>query len=95
MKSKEKIGGKILKSIFEDNGENKRGKTILLTTGGKKLSVSLSIKVNKPRFTHEHLRRLQVIKGDSDRGVKKVTQAIRHVFGRTSIEPGYSDSLTE
>ena len=95
LKSKEKIGSAILKGIFEDKGGNKRGGTVLLATGGKKLPVTLSVKVNRPRFSQENLRRLQVLKGDSDRGIKKVAQAVRHVFGRNSVEPGFAASLTE
>ena len=67
----------------------------LLFSGGQKLSVSLNMKVNKPQFTHENLQRLQVLKSDSDRGIKKVAQAIRHVFGRNSVEAGLSQKLTE
>ena len=75
LKSKEKIGGKVIKGIFDDKNVSRRGGTVLLTTGGAaKLPVSLSIKVNKVRFSHENLRKLQVIKGQSDRGVKKTAQ---------------------
>lgn len=95
LKSKEKIGGKVLKSLFEDKDKTARGGTVLLATGGKKLPVTLSLKLNKARFTHENLRRLQVVKGDSDRGIKKIALAIRHVFGQSSVEPGFADSLTE
>ena len=31
----------------------------------------------------------------SDRAIKKTAQAIRHVLGRTSVEPGFPDSLTD
>ena len=67
---------------------------MLLATGGKKLPVTLSLRFNKPRFSHEHLRRLQVIKGDSDRAIKKIAQAVRHIFGRKSVEPGFASTLT-
>ena len=95
MKSKEKIGGNVLKNIFEDKVVSARGGTVLLSTGGRKLPVTLSLKLNKPRFSHENLRRLQVIKGDSDRGIKKFAQAIRHAFGRKSVEPHFRESLIE
>ena len=94
LKSKEKIGGKVLKTIFEEKDVSSRGGTVLLATGGKKLPVTLSLRFNKPRFSHEHLRRLQVIKGDSDRGIKKIAQAVRHIFGRKSFEPGFASTLT-
>ena len=80
LKSKEKLGGKILKNIFEEKGVTPRGGTVLLSTGGRKMPVSLRIKVNKARFSHENLRRLQVVKWDSDRGIKKIVQAIRSTF---------------
>ena len=67
----------------------------MLSTGEFKLHVTLSLKLNKPRFSHENLRRLQVVKGDSDRGIKMFAQAIRHTFGRKSVEPGFGESLTE
>ena len=57
--------------------------------------MTLSLKLNKPRFSHENLRRLQVAKGDSDRGIKKFAMAIRHVFGFKSVEPGLAGSLTK
>lgn len=95
LKSKEKIGGKVLKNIFDEKVVSARGGTVLLSTGGRKLPVTLSLKLNKPRFTHSNLRRLQVIKGDSDRGIKKFAQAIRHTFGRQSVEPGFAEILTQ
>ena len=95
MKSKEKIGSKVLKTIFDDKGLSKRGGTVLLSTGGQKLPVSISIKVNKVRFSHENLKRLQVVQGISDRGIKKTAQAIRHIVGHGSVQPGFADSLTE
>ena len=91
LKSKEKIGGKIVKNIFDDKGVSQAGGTVLLCTGGKKLPLSLRIKVNKIRFTHENLKRLQVIRSSSDRGIKATAQAIRHVMGWKSIELGFSD----
>ena len=94
-KSKERLVSATIKSIFDDKGANTRGGTVMLATGGKKLPVSLSVKINKRRFTQENLKRLQVLKGDSDRGIKKVAQAIRHVFGRDSVETGFASSLTE
>ena len=95
LKSKEKIGGKVLKNRFHEKVVSTRGGTVALTTGGNKLPVTLSLKVNKPRFSHENLRRLQVVKGDSDRGIKKFAQALRHTFGRDSVEPGFEFNLTE
>ena len=95
LKSKEKIGGKVLKNIFHEKVVSARGGNVALTTGGNKLPVTLSLKVNKPRFSHENLRRLQVVKGDSDRGIKKFAQALRHTFGRGSVEPGFASNLTE
>ena len=94
LKSKEKIGGKVLKNIFQEKVVSTRGGTVSLSTGGNKLPVTLSLKLNKPRFSHENLRRLQVIKGDSDRGIKKFALAVRHLFGRKSVEPGLAESLT-
>lgn len=95
LKSKEKIGGKVLKNIFDANLVTRRGGTVLLATGSsRKLPVTLSLKLNKPRFSHESLRRLQVAKGDSDRGIKKFAMAIRHVFGFKSVEPGFAGTLT-
>ena len=95
LKSKEKIGGNILKNIFESKGENKRGGTVFLSTGGGNLPVSLSVARNKARFTHENLKRLQVVMGSSDRAIKKTVTAVRKVFGRKSIEPGFENSLIE
>ena len=95
MKSKEKIASNVIKHIFEDKGVNKRGGTVLLSTGGDKLPVTLSFKVNKVRFSHENLKRLQVVQGSSDRGIKKTAQAIRHILGRDSIAPGLAASLSE
>ena len=69
--SKEKIGGKVIKEIFDEQNMTRRGGTVMLATGGSaKLPVSLCIKVNKVRFSHENLRRLQVVMGQSDRGIK-------------------------
>ena len=65
MKSKEKIGANVLKNIFEDKVVSARGGTVLLSIGGSKLPVTLRLKLNKSRFSHENLRRLQVVKGDS------------------------------
>lgn len=71
LKSKEKIGGKVIKEIFDEKNVTRRGGTVMLATGGSaKLPVSLCIKVNKVRFSHENLRRLQVVMGQSDRGIK-------------------------
>ena len=71
MKSKEKIGGKVIKGIFDDNNVTRRGGTIMLATGGPaKLLVSLSININKVRFSHENLRKMQVVMGQSDRRIK-------------------------
>ena len=36
-----------------------------------------------------------MVKGDSDRGIKKFAQALRHTFGRNSVEPGFASNLTE
>ena len=83
-----------MKNIFHEKDVTVRCGTVALSTGGKKLPVTLSMKINKPRFTHENLRRLQVIKGDSDRGLEKFAQAVRHTFGRKSVEPGLAESLT-
>ena len=93
LKSKEKIASNVIKNIFDNKGVNKRGGTVMLSTGGDKLPVSLSLKVNKVRFSHENLKRLQVVQGSSDRGIIKTAQAIRHVLGRDSIEPGLAASL--
>lgn len=95
LKSKEKIGSKIIKTLFDDKGGNRRGGTVILSTGGKPLPVSLSCKVNKARFTHEDLKRLQVVHGTSDRGILKTAQAIRHVLGRKSVQSGFAESLIE
>ena len=71
LKSKEKIGSKIIKDIFMAKDVSRKGGTVFLTTGGpQKLPVSLSINVNKVRFSHDNLRRLQVVMGQSDRGIK-------------------------
>ena len=71
LKSKEKIGAKVIKGIFDDKNVTRRGGTVMLATGGSsKLPVSLSIKMNKVRFSHENLRKLQVVMGQSDRGIK-------------------------
>ena len=95
LKSKEKIGGNILKNIFDSKGESVRGGTVFLRTDGKNLPVSLSaVKRNKPRFSHENLKRLQVLLGNSDRAIKKTVTAVRKVFGRRSIDPGFEHSLT-
>lgn len=96
LKSKEKIGAKVIKGIFDDKNVNKRGGTVMLASGGSaKLPVSLSIKMNKIRFSHENLRRLQVVMGQSDRGIKKTAQAIRHTLGRSSVESGFSQYLID
>ena len=95
LKSKEKIGGSVLKNIFDEKLVTRRGGTVFLSTGANKLPVTLSLKLNKPRFSHENLRRLQVAKGDSDRGIKKFAMAIRHVFGFKSVESGFAGSLTK
>ena len=64
LKSKEKIGSKIIKDIFMAKDVSRKGGTVFLTTGGpQKLPVSLSINVNKVRFSHDNLRRLQVVMG--------------------------------
>ena len=71
LKSKEKIGSKIIKDLFDAKDSSKKGGTVLLATGGPlKLPISLSIRINKVRFSHENLRRLQVVMGQSDRGIK-------------------------
>ena len=88
-RSKQQIGGKIIKSIFDDEGVSKQGGTVMLATGGKKLPVSLSMKFNKVKFTHKDLKHLQGIHGNSDQAIKKTTQEIRHVLGRTSVEPEF------
>ena len=72
IKTKEKIGAKIIKEIFDDKKVNRRGGTVLLSTGGRKLPVTLSMKPNKRRFSHEHLKRLQVILGKSDLAIRLV-----------------------
>ena len=36
-----------------------------------------------------------MLHSSSDRAIKKTAQAIRHVFGRGSVEPYLSNSLTE
>ena len=95
LKSKEKIGGQIIKNIFNEKGASQTGVTVMLCTAGKKLPVSLRIKVNKVRFTHENLKRLQMIHSSSDRGIRTTAQAIRYVMGRNSVEPRISESLTE
>ena len=95
LKSKEKIGGQIIKNIFNEKGASQAGGTVMLCTGGKQLPVSLRIKINKVRFTHENLKRLQVIHSSSDRGIKATAQAIRHVMGQNSVEPRFSESLKE
>ena len=95
LKSKEKIGSKGIKHLFDDKGVSRQGGTVLLCTGGKKLPVSLSININKARFTHENLKRLQVAQGCSDRSIQKTAQAIRHVLGRKSVEPGFAESCTK
>ena len=77
LKSKEKIVGKVLKNIFQEKVVSTRGGTVSLSTGGNKLPVTLSLKLNKPRFSHE---KLQVIKGDSDRGIKKFAQAVTFIW---------------
>ena len=92
LKSNEKIGGNVLKNIFDEKLVTRRGGTVFLSTVAKKLPVTLSLKLNKPRFS---LERLQVVKGDSDRGIKKFAMAIRHVFGFKSVEPGLAGSLTK
>ena len=66
--------------MFDDEGVNPNGGTVLLTTGGRKLPVSLSLKINKTRFSHVNLKRLQVLHSSSDRAIKKTAQAIKHVF---------------
>ena len=53
LKSKEKIGGQIIKNIFNEKGASQAGGTVMLCTGGKQLPVSLRIKANKDRFTHK------------------------------------------
>ena len=59
LKSKEKIGAKVIKGIFDDKNVSRRGGTVMLATGGSaKLPVSLSIRMNKVRFSHENLRKL-------------------------------------
>ena len=55
LKSKEKIGGSVLKNIFAEKVVSARGGTVMLTTGGSKLPVTLSMKLNKPRFSHANL----------------------------------------
>ena len=71
LKSNEKIGGKVIKGIFDDKNVTRRGGTVMLATGGPdKLPVSLSINMNKIRFSHENLRKMQVVMGQSDRGIK-------------------------
>ena len=80
-KTRQKVGSKIIKSIFDNEGVNPNGGTILLSTSGRKLPVSLSLKINKTRFSHVNLKRLQVLHSISDRALKKTVQAIRHVFG--------------
>ena len=56
--------------IFDEKGVTRRGGTVALSTdSGKALPVSLSIKENKSRFTHDDLRKLQVVQGKSDRGI--------------------------
>ena len=95
LKSKEKIASNVIKHIFDDKGVNRRGGTVLLSTGGEKLPVSLSIKMNRVRFSHENLKRLQVVQGSSDRGIKRTAQAIRHILGRDSVESGFATSLYE
>ena len=85
----------MLKNIFDEKLVTRRGGTVFLSTGAKKLPVTLSLKLIKPRFSLENLRRLPVVKGDSDRGIKKFAMAIRHVFGFKSVEPGLAGSLTK
>ena len=96
LKSKEKIGGKVIKDIFDEKHVSRRGGTVMLATGGSaKLPVSLSINMNKVRFSHENLRKLQVVMGQSDRGIKKTAQAIRTILGRDSVDAGFDKFLTE
>ena len=94
LKSKEKIGSKVLKNIFSEKTVSTRGGTVSLSTGSHKLPVTLSLKINKPRFSHENLRRLQVIKSDSDSGIKKFAQSISHKFGRKRVQPGLAANIT-
>ena len=63
LKSKEKIGSKLIKSLFDQKGVICKGEIVLLSTGGNKLPVTLSYKVNKIRFTHNNLKKLQAIHG--------------------------------
>ena len=82
LKSKEKIASNVIKHIFDDKGVSRRGGTVLLSTGGEKLPVSLSLKMNRVRFSHENLKRLQVVQGSSDRVIRKTAQALRHILGK-------------
>ena len=79
-KTKQKVGSKLIKSLFDDEGVNPSGGTLLLSTGGRKLPVSLSLKMNKTRFSHVNLKRLLVLHSSSDGAIKKTAQAIRHVL---------------
>ena len=71
LRSKEKIGSKLINELFESKEVSKKGGTVELTTGGpNKLAVSLNIKPNKVRFSHEDLKKMQVVMGQSDRGIQ-------------------------
>ena len=75
-KSKAKITGRSLKSVFDDQTLSYRGGTATLPTGGTPVQVTMgdigNLKVTKKsaRWSHKDLKRLQSSMNLSDRSIK-------------------------
>ena len=89
-----------LKEMAEVQGSSTRGGVVSLATSGRmKLPVTVGKdphpKKPHPYFTHEKLQRLQVKTGTSDNMLKVFGNFLRVEAGRSAVEPGLDEFLTQ
>ena len=104
MRSREQMLSEQLRNVMSDQGASTSkgvGTITLATTGGRggKLEVAAAASnvLQKPPvvFSHEAMRRIQLMMGASDRGMRHLSRFIRVHEGRTSVEPFFAEAMRE
>ena len=87
---------KVVAQTLKDMAGGSSG-TVSVKTGGKPLPVHLGAIPKQPKnqMSHAAVQDMQIEFGLNDYVTKGVSRHIRKTFGRTSIEPGLREALTE
>ena len=96
-KTKEQVLTTGLKGVFAQEGASTKGDSVSLSTGGKRMTVTLGKKSTcpPPFFSLETLNRLQLKLRVSDRKIRTVAAYLRIHAGRRSVEANQEMFLIE